>query len=343
MIRETHKLVGKFMRLLNRLRDQIDLIPMYIISCLPANGYRRGLALVHGNCQAIPIAKLLDSSPNFRARYRIVLVPPVHLVKPWQVKFLQRLVSGTSLFITQEIRNGYRDLPIGSRELAEKLPIDATVVKIPVLYYEGNYPFQVYIRSEHGAHGAPITEYADLRAIAAAALGFNKINASDWFKLYMPPADAIREIAANSLSLLKKREETLTIKNISEYISVNSNRILFHTVNHPKNELLIHQAQSILNFLGTPSTLSYRSVKEFLGELKTPKDAMIISTLGLEGESSEKWEFRGEYYDELNILEQQLEWLRTDASALSAALRQHSDRLVMFFPEYSSKFRHGSP
>ena len=126
--------------------------------------------LVIGNCQAEALRQILDAVGD--RPYRTVLVPPVHEIEASDLPHLEVLLRQTAVLSCQPIRNDYRDLPLGTGQLAAVLPAAATVLRWPVIRYAGLYPFQVIVRrpADRSVVPPPVP-YHDLRTIAAALEG----------------------------------------------------------------------------------------------------------------------------------------------------------------------------
>ena len=79
---------------------------------LPLPRDERPLLVVHGNCQAEALRVLLagDASP-----VRTVRVPPVHELTSEDLPHLDRLLAEVDVLVSQPVRDGYRDLPVGRR------------------------------------------------------------------------------------------------------------------------------------------------------------------------------------------------------------------------------------
>jgi hypothetical protein len=104
----------------------------------------RPLLLVWGNCQAEAVRVLLAGSPTLP--FRTVRVPPVFELTTSDFQHLVRLTSGAQFLLTQPVKDHYRDLPLGSGELAQMMPAGSTVLHWPVVRYSGYHPFQAIIR-----------------------------------------------------------------------------------------------------------------------------------------------------------------------------------------------------
>ena len=87
-----------------------------------------------------------------------------------ELHLIEKLLPRVDVLIAQPVSDGYRGMGLGTNELRARLRPDARVVRWPVAYFEGLYPFQVYVNRLGSAVGAsaPITDYHDLRLLFAA-------------------------------------------------------------------------------------------------------------------------------------------------------------------------------
>lgn len=98
------------------------------------------VALVHGNCQAESLRVLLAGSPTFP--YPLVRVPPVHELTADDLEPLSRLLPRTRLLLSQPVRDGYRDLQLGTSQLVP----GGRVLRWPVIRYSVLHPYSAIVR-----------------------------------------------------------------------------------------------------------------------------------------------------------------------------------------------------
>lgn len=101
---------------------------------------------------------------------------------------------------------------LGTEQLLDLLPGSATVMRYPVAYFEGAFPFHVYVsRGDNPlAASAPITDYHDLRTLYAASRGWDldtMLRRLD--ELQLDPR-WVRDNAERSLKELSSREAAYT-------------------------------------------------------------------------------------------------------------------------------------
>ena len=76
------------------------------------------LLVVVGNCQAESTRKLLMSTGHFTGER----IAPVHELEAADLDWFAPLIRRADVLVTQPIRDGYRGLPVGTRQLRELLP-----------------------------------------------------------------------------------------------------------------------------------------------------------------------------------------------------------------------------
>ncbi len=135
----------------------------YGLDALPPRD-NRPLVIVHGNCQAESLRVLL-SSPG--SPVRTVRIPPVHELTDADLPYLQKLLGQTDVVVSQPIRPGYRNLPLGTADVLAAAGPDTRLVMVPVIRWAALQPFQVIVRSPDAGE-PPLVPYHDLRTMARA-------------------------------------------------------------------------------------------------------------------------------------------------------------------------------
>jgi hypothetical protein len=154
------------------------------------------VTVVLGNCQAESLRVLLATSADRSAP--AVRIPPVHELTVDDLPPLRRLLTRIRVLLSQPIRDGYRGLPVGTRQVAAALPQGARVLRWPVIRHNGPHPYSAIVRHPSDAAAVPpVVAYHDLRTLAVAAGGTGVPHHG--------PAE-IREVARRSLAELARRE-----------------------------------------------------------------------------------------------------------------------------------------
>lgn len=267
------------------------------------------LLVVVGNCQAESTRKLLMSTGHFTGER----IAPVHELEAKDMGWFLDLVARADVLVTQPIRDNYRGLPVGTRQLRTS----ARRVVVPVLRFDGLMPYQAIIRDPvDPALNPPVVPYHDLRTLAAAA-GYAGAAA--------PSPDALRRAAAMSVEQMRVRERAHGAVVVSDYLETTP---VWHTVNHPDNATLAFMASRVLEALGlsdAPTAPDY----EMLGGLDAPIDAAAADALGVTVTGRDRWRERGAgVIDADEIRAAQLEFYRQRPALVAHGLQRHAERLA---------------
>lgn len=267
------------------------------------------LLVVVGNCQAESTRKLLMSTGHFTGER----IAPVHELEAADMGWFLDLVARADVLVTQPIRDNYRGLPVGTRQLRTS----ARRVVVPVLRFDGLMPYQAIIRDPvDPALNPPVVPYHDLRTLAAAA---------GYAPAAPPPPDALRRAAAMSVEQMRVRERAHGAVVVSDYLETNP---VWHTVNHPDNATLAFMASRVLEELGlsdAPTAPDY----EMLGGLDAPIDAAAADALGVSVSGRDEWRERGAgAIDADEIRAAQLEFYRERPALVAHGLQRHAERLA---------------
>ena len=222
--------------------------------------------VVWGNCQAAPVAQLLRA-PMAAAGLEVVDLPPIYLLSDDEVARVHELMADVALLVSQPIRDEYRVPGCSTERLAGLMPSAARLVVFPLTYHNGSFPFQVTATDGSGHRpAAPLTEYHDLRLLAAAARGTDDLETL-WTA---PGAEAVERRRVASLAELRRREATcdLPVSDLAEPAGS------MFTLNHPRNTVLAAVAARVLHAWGRPELAEHIEVpeREFLGAIRTPVD-----------------------------------------------------------------------
>ncbi len=272
------------------------------------------LALVHGNCQAGSLRVLLAGSPTFP--YHAVRMPPVHELT---ADDLPALLPRTALLASQPVRDGYRDLPLGTAQLAACLPRGAQVVRWPVIRYAGLQPYTVIVRHPSDmAAVPPVVPYHDLRTLAVAA-GVRHTGA--------PGPAELRAAAATSVAELARRERLATDVGVSDVL-VGLGAEAAHTLNHPGNPVLLTLARRVQEAAGVPADAADPG-RALLGGIRAPLEAPVLDALGLDAEPRPHWLVDGRPVADGEVRAAQLDWYATHPAWVAAGLERHAERMAL--------------
>ncbi|GAA3223440.1 hypothetical protein GCM10017691_10440 [Pseudonocardia petroleophila] len=274
------------------------------------------VALVHGNCQAESLRVLLAGSPTFAPRP--VRIPPVHELTADDLPHLHALLARTTVLLSQPVRDGYRDLPLGTAEIAAHLPPDARVLRWPVVRYAGLHPWTVIVRHPSDmAAVPPVVPYHDLRTLTAAA--------------GRPPAPAptpaaFRAAADLTVAELAQRERATDVGVSDLLLGLGVDAA--HTLNHPGNPVLIALARRVQAALGLPADADDPG-RALLGGIRAPLDAAVLAALGLDAAPREHWLVDGVPVDDADVRAAQRDWYTAHPQWVAAGLERHARRISL--------------
>ena len=216
---------------------------------------RETLITIVGNCQSHPLFLGLERAmPSHRFHF----CTPVHMATPDEVEELHRVLSHTHLLVMHRILPGYRDdIGLDAAKLKSLLPTGAQAIVLPNLHYEGYHPTIGYAHDDRGElpsleAESPLGAYHDFLAMAAAEKG---LEAEEILALHATPAmeELLQGWHNQSLKELARRENDCDLR-LSPWLEANYNAEglpmpLFHTFNHPSNELLERLLSDLIDML----------------------------------------------------------------------------------------------
>ena len=280
----------------------------------------RPTVMVIGNCQADVYRDLLRSSDEVR----VVDVRPVYEMTAADLPGLHADLARTDVLIVQPVRDDYRDLPLGHRQLAAHLPPSATVVLVPVLRYAGLHPYQVLVRPPRDRSlTPPLAPYHDLRTILAAATGDRGVLEA------VPTAEQARTAGRESVEALRVREQAHGTLTASDLLDVFPR---WHTINHPDRHTLATVFERILERLpaGVLTDPPRIGDREPLGSTRAPVEPAVARALGVtgfDGTASDDWLVDGAPVRTRDIIDAHLAWYTATPGVVEEGLRRHADRI----------------
>jgi hypothetical protein len=275
------------------------------------------VVLVHGNCQAESIRLLLDQAPELTGR--TVRIPPVFELTADDLPHLERLLDRCDVLVSQPVKDGYRDLGLGTRELQGMLPAGARVIRWPVLRFAGLHPWQAIVRDPRDpGRNPPVVPYHDLRTLAAAA---GRSTTSS------PDVEALRAVAEASRAELARREARDCDVTVSDVFAAPRVGDML-TVNHPGNRILVTLARRLQEAIGV-APVAADPGRVLLGEVVAPVEAPVLAALGIDADPVDGWTVRGEPVDAAAVHAAQKQWYLDNPWVLDAGMQRHADTLAL--------------
>jgi hypothetical protein len=272
------------------------------------------LAVVHGNCQAEALRVVLaPATPEHMVR-----VPPAHELTTEDIAHLRAVLARTTLLVAQPVRDDYRGLPIGTRQLTALLPRAAQVLRVPIVRHLGLHPYAAIVRHPTDRSAVPpVVPYHDLRTVVAAA-GRPRV----------APAgpEALRAVGTASVAELARRERAACDVGVSDVLT----RLgvdAVHTLNHPGNHVLVALARRVQRALGRSAEVRDPG-RTLLGEVKAPLEPAVLDALGLAASPREHWVVRGQSVADETVRTAHLAWYAEHPQWVAAALARHAERIT---------------
>jgi hypothetical protein len=262
-----------------------------------------GFGLVVGNCQAESLRIVVDGPESATVR-----VPPVHEMDGVEAVRLRELVARADFVVTQPIRDDYRALPLGTRQLASIVRRGARFVTVPSIRFGGLHPFQAALRVAGIDEDPPIVAYHDIRTLAQAA------------GLALPSAlstNGVRAVADQSIVELRRRERDIDVP-ASDLLTRPSGEHM-RTVNHPGNPVWMALAERVITLLGSSGTPSDPD-RPLLNAVRAPLESEVVLAWGLDDEPTSHWTVDGEVVEGDRISDAHREWYARHPHFVRAAL-----------------------
>lgn len=246
---------------------------------------------------------------------------PLHELTPHDIEPLTDLLGRTDLLVVQPVADGYRGLPLGTRQLLALLPADARHVVVPSVRWSGLHPFHLLVHPPGLERpDPPVVPYHDVRTVVAAA----------WARAGRPvPAaphvteDMVRAVSEASIAELRHREvehETVVVSDVLERPA----GVLFRTINHPGNEVLETLAARVCGALGLPP---YRSTigRPILANIHAPLEPVALAAHGLDVAPVAHWCVDDRVVTTDEVAAAHLTWYAERPEMLDAALARSVD------------------
>ncbi|MEV7608465.1 WcbI family polysaccharide biosynthesis putative acetyltransferase [Microbacterium sp. NPDC089320] len=257
--------------------------------------------LVVGNCQAESLRMVMDAP-----EHRFVRIPAVHEMTAADATRLHELAGLADVVVSQPIRDDYRGLPLGTRQIAATT--DARVLTVPPVRFAGLHPFQSAFRVPGVEADPPVVAYHDVRTLAAAA-GIPVVPA-------LAPAE-VRAVGQMSVDTLREREQKADVAVSDLFDSVTADHM--RTVNHPGNAVWMPLGARILEALGHTGGPTGPG-RPLLNSVRAPVEPEVVEAWGLADEPSAHWILDGVAVDDAEVRAAHLEWYADHPEFVDAAV-----------------------
>lgn len=263
-----------------------------------------------GNCQAESLRVVM---PDAVATVR---TPPVHELTPDDAAQLVAWLGRADLVVIQPIHDGYRGLPVGTRELLAATPSRARVAVVPVIRFAGLYPRHLIIRPPSDTSlTPPLVAYHDAAVLAEAAGS------------PLPPltSRAVKAVAHGSTEQLRAREERHGTLHVSDLFSAPRFELM-RTINHPGNPVWSALGQRVLDALGIDAAVR-EPQRPLLDSVHAPREQVVIDAYGLESVAVDHWIVDGRALAVDEVRRAHLAWYAEHPDAVEAGVIRHGQTL----------------
>lgn len=241
---------------------------------------------VIGNCQARPIAKIMQS---LSSQIEVTTTGIVHLLKNEERSIYEQGLRIADFIFAQRVADDYPCTFVRSDNLKNKWGDKVSVW--PNLYYRGYNPELRYLRIfKRQQLRGPLGDYH----IQTFLEGWkNHLSVKDTLNLHNS-MDYNREkygrVPEDSLAELREREKDCDIK-ISSYIEERFRRKrLFFTFNHPTLDLLLLTTRALIDNAGIyTERIEYFDRFEPLGQLQLPPNPWVVKNYGMDLDDVNVW------------------------------------------------------
>ncbi|MBW7470472.1 WcbI family polysaccharide biosynthesis putative acetyltransferase [Marinobacter sp. F4218] len=197
--------------------------------------------VVVGNCQARPLAKILES---LNPRIDVTTTAIVHLLKNENFEEYQPAFDEADLIVSQLVFDSYPCEFVRTSVLKERY--GKKVLSIVNLYFTGYTPDWFYIRIPgKGPLKGPMGDYHNRTIFDAWQSGKSISEASSRILSEEYNQKYVSE-PSHSLDLLREREEIVDVKITDVIDKYQTKKRLFFTFNHPSMFLIRRYAKRIL-------------------------------------------------------------------------------------------------
>lgn len=264
--------------------------------------------LVYGNCQAEALRILLASSTL--SPVRTMRIPPVFELEPSDLPFLRLAAADAQVLVAQPVGDGYRNLPLGTAQVAAMMPSGSAVIRWPVVRHAGLHPWQAIVRDPTDpSRNPPVVPYHDLRTLAGAKVGQDR-------HLVPPSSAAIMALDEESTAELRRRENRDCDVSVSDLFERPEPGDM-KTINHPGNRILLELGRRVQQAMGSSPDVTDPG-RTLLGEVVTPLEASVADALGLPSPTREAWQISGRAVPASTIRQAQTRWYADHPAVLEA-------------------------
>jgi len=210
----------------------------------------RPLFAVWGNCQAEVIARVIQESPGFKARYQHAKLPPCYLATSGEVQgWLQAHAPKVGLLISQKLKTGWRgEAVFDTSTLHQASAPGSRLLRWSDTYYRGYAPMMAYPVAFPRV--SALSDYVNI----VAELAWLHDRREDMLRLYSDPGvipqETVLSIHETALRDLAAREDDCDLKAAPYLAQQWRSGRQFESFNHPRRPLVVNLVNQALDHLG---------------------------------------------------------------------------------------------
>jgi len=272
---------------------------------------------VYGNCQAPAVAEVLQSSDEFKKKYKYIKIKPVQELTHNDIKELsENILPKLDLLIYQPVSKNYKGSDIFSSEsIIKRIPRNSIRISFQSLYFNGYYPELMTLKDENNKN-ISINFYKNGKHLNFLVHDINILKFFLEKKAEKIIKKTLRDDNFYSAKFLNKILR-LTLKDLED--RENSNKVDIRVANHIKNNFreyrLFHQfnhpTHYILEYICKAILEKISIIPDIPGEIDPLKKAIsfpvypsVYRKLKLKFENPRNYIIRGESFELSEIIKQ---------------------------------------
>lgn len=258
--------------------------------------------LVLGNCQAPALGKLLSTVElkECEKAFHVIDVKPFYQFELSEKYFLDDLINGCDLLIYQPHFKKSWESEWRSSDYWVKNTSAKYVLSFQSLYFSAYNPELLNIRDARGVNfSGGYSDYHDKRIIQLYLEGKSEEETMNIFPYFQMNKLEVQKVYESTINQTIDREKSQNLDVcLSSYLQrgYNLNR-LFHTYNHPANEVLLEVAAQIICKLELQGAkFSGKKLPELLNFDIFPIMDSVMDTIDAQFNSEQSYRIQGRYY-----------------------------------------------
>lgn len=287
--------------------------------------------VIIGNCQSLPLHKILSNLSPFKNYFDIRYFPPVHIASTKEVAELHSLLEKEPcLLITQRIQDTYREnIGLGTNYLNSIVNEKSSIITWPNMHWAGYHPDLFEFKKINHQKILGEFDYHNILILWAYHSGLSIDECVD----VLISKDFVCDFEKNAMNCtqsLKTRERDLQIS-VSDYIEEHfrDNR-LFYTYNHPTNKVILHLAKKILAYLEINAQIDNTKHTPLMDGTFYQIHPSIYASLKLKFSWSDQNKIRGDFFSIFELVQRYYSFYDNKIEFISHNMALIKNQLMIF-------------